>query len=127
MLVSIIQVAFTDRGLLSDPMPVCRFIAVVMILGLMAVGANPAMAAGRGHRVCLNKAEQSAAVASHRAIRLAEALRSARRHGRRGELLRARLCHRGVRLVYVLTLLARSGKVTRTSVDARNGELINGH
>jgi uncharacterized membrane protein YkoI len=127
MLVSIIQAAFTDRSLLSDPMPVCRFLAVVIILGLMAVEANPAMAASRAHRVCLNKAEQRAAVASHRAIRLAEALRSARRHGRRGELLRARLCHRSDSLVYVLTLLTRSGKVTRTSVDARDGELINGH
>ena len=33
---------------------------------------------------------------------------------------------RGDGLVYVLTLLARNGKVTRATVDAASGELING-
>ena len=126
MLALSIQAVFTQEPLMSDLMRVGRILTVVMILGLMVAEASPAMAAGRGHRTCLNKAEQRAVVASHRAIRLSEALRSTRRHGRRGELLRARLCHRGGRLVYVLTLLARSGKVTRTSVDARNGEVIYG-
>ncbi len=125
MLALCIQAAFTRSPLETDLMQVGRFLAVVIILGLMAAGASPAVAASRGQRVCLNKAEQRAAVASHRAIRLSEALKSARRHSRRGELLRARLCHRGDGLVYVLTLLARNGKVSRTSIDAANGELIN--
>jgi hypothetical protein len=42
-------------------------------------------------------------------------------------VVRARLCRRGTGLVYVLTLLAPSGKVTRATVDAANGELIKGH
>ena len=41
-------------------------------------------------------------------------------------MVRARLCHRGGRLVYVLTLLARNGKVTRATVDAANGSVISG-
>ena len=85
-----------------------------------ALAADPAV-----HRNCLTKAEQRAAVADRHAIPLAEAVRSAHRHNRRGELLRARLCHRADRLDYVLTLLARNGKVTRATVDAANGELIN--
>lgn len=125
MLALSIQAVFTQEPLLSDLMQVGRILAVVIILGLLAAGASPAMAASRVHRTCLNKAEQRAAVASHRAIRLSEALKFARHYGRRGELLRARLCHRGDGLVYVLTLLARNGKVTRTSIDAANGELIN--
>jgi uncharacterized membrane protein YkoI len=106
-------------------MPVSRLLPVILLLGAAAV--TPAFAADSPHRACLNKAEQRAAVASHRAIGLAEAIKSARRHGRKGELLRARLCRHGDRLVYVLTLLARSGKVIRTSIDAANGELMNGH
>jgi uncharacterized membrane protein YkoI len=42
-------------------------------------------------------------------------------------LLGVRLCRHGERLVYVLTLLARNGKVMRVSIDAANGELMNGH
>jgi len=109
-------------------MPVSRLLFVLLLaLGLAAGGLTAAGAADSPHRTCLNKAEQRAAVAGHRAIPLAQAIKSARRHVRRSEVLRARLCHRGTRLVYVLTLLARSGKVMRTSVDAANGELINGH
>jgi uncharacterized membrane protein YkoI len=40
------------------------------------------------------------------------------------EVVRARLCHHGEDLVYVLTVLARDGKVTRTSVDAASGALV---
>jgi hypothetical protein len=122
-----VQAAFTGTRLKTLLMPVSRLLPAILLLGLVAAGTTPARAADSPHRACLNKAEQRAAVASHRAIPLAQAIKSARRHGRRGEVLRARLCHRGDRLVYVLTLLARSGKVIRASVDAANGELINGH
>ncbi len=80
----------------------------------------------RPRGTCLNKAEQRAAVASHRAVPLAQAIRSLRARGRRAEVVRAELCHRGGRLVYELTLLARNGKVTRAQVDAGSGELIDG-
>jgi uncharacterized membrane protein YkoI len=77
---------------------------------------------------CLTKAEQRAAVASHRAVSLAKAIRSARKHHRKKpEVVRARLCRRSGRLVYLLTLLAPNGKVTRVTVDATNGKLIKGH
>ncbi len=109
-------------------MPVSRRLFVLLLsVGLATAGLTAVGAADSPHRACLSKAEQRAAVASHRAIPLAQAIKSARRHGRRSEVLRARLCHRGSRLVYVLTLLARNGKVTRASVDAANGELITGH
>jgi hypothetical protein len=85
--------------------------------------AHPAHAPVR-HGSCLTKAEQRAAVASHQAISLAQAVKVLRAHGKRAELVGARLCRRDERLVYVLTLLARNGKVIRTSVDAANGELL---
>jgi uncharacterized membrane protein YkoI len=104
-------------------MPVLRSLPVALLLGLLAV---PAFAADAVPRTCLNKAEQRAAVAEHRAIKLTQAVKSLRAHGLRAELVRARLCHRDDRLVYVLTLLARSGKVTSSTVDATNGDIIKG-
>jgi len=104
-------------------MPVPRILLTALLLGLLAV---PAFAADPPQRACLSKAEQRAAVAEHKAITLAQAVKSLREHGRQAELVRARLCHRDDRLVYVLTLLARSGKVTSATVDAANGDIING-
>jgi uncharacterized membrane protein YkoI len=73
---------------------------------------------------CLTKSEQRAAVASHHAIPLGQAIKILREHGKRAEVVRARLCRHEGKLVYMLTLLAHNGKVIRTSVDAGNGELL---
>jgi hypothetical protein len=54
-------------------------------------------------------------------------MKTLREKGHRAEVVRARLCRRGEGLAYVLTLLTHSGKVVRLTVDAANGELINGH
>ena len=109
-------------------MPVSRLLPAVLVLGLAVPDffTGLALAADPPHNACLSKAEQRAAVAEHRAIPLAQAIKSLHTHGRRAELVRARLCRHGGRLVYVLTLLARSGKVTSATVDAANGEFING-
>ena len=73
---------------------------------------------------CLTKSEQRAAVASHHAIPLGSAIKILREHGKPAEVVRARLCRKDDKLVYMLTLLAHNGKVIRTSVDAGNGELL---
>jgi uncharacterized membrane protein YkoI len=106
-------------------MPVARIFTAALVVGLLA---GPAIAADSPpHRgTCLSKMEQRAAVASHKAISLAQAMKNLRSQGHRSEVVGARLCRKGDSLVYVLTLLARNGKVTRTSVDAANGELITG-
>jgi uncharacterized membrane protein YkoI len=100
-------------------MPVSRPLAAALLLGTLAV---PAVSADP----CLTKTEQRAAVATHKAIPLAQAIKSLREHGQRAEVVRARLCRHGDDLVYMLTLLARSGKVTAESVDAASGEILNG-
>ena len=104
-------------------MPVPRILLSALLLGLLA---GPSFAADAAPRACLSKAEQRAAVADHKAIKLVQAVKSLREHGHRGELVRARLCHRDDKLVYVLTLLARSGRVVRVTIDAANGAFING-
>ena len=95
-------------------------------LCVYGVMAAPNYAAESGQRVCLNKAEQSAAVAAHKVVPLAEAIKALREHGHRAEVVRARLCRRNGGLDYVLTVLTRSGKVISADLDAANGELING-
>ena len=41
------------------------------------------------------------------------------------EVVRARLCDHGKGLVYVLTVLARDGKVGTASMDAASGAFLN--
>ena len=102
-------------------MPVFPRLSVLLLIGL---GAASAQAADAPANACLSKAEQRAAVASHTAIPLAKALKAPRAHGRHAEVVRARLCHNGDKLVYMLTLLGRSGKVFTATVDAASGEPV---
>ncbi len=104
-------------------MPVSRLFPVILAFGLTPVSA---FAAAPPHNECLSKAEQRAAVAEQKAIPLAKAMRNRHEKGHHAELVRARLCHHGDGLVYVLTLLGRSGRVISETVDAANGEVING-
>jgi uncharacterized membrane protein YkoI len=104
-------------------MPVSPRFLLVLCVGLFAA---PGGAAELQPHACLTKAEQRAAVAEHRAIPLAQAVKTLHARGHRAELVRAMLCRRGEGLAYVLTLLPRSGKVARLTVDAANGEVING-
>ena len=108
----------------TPPMPVSRLFPAVVALGLLAA---PALAANPPQSDCLNKAEQRAAVADKNAIPLARAIKTRREHGHQADLVRARLCRHGDKLVYVLTLLGRSGRVISETVDAANGEVINGN
>jgi uncharacterized membrane protein YkoI len=103
-------------------MPVFRSFLILLLLGL----AGPAFAADPAPHACLNKAEQRAAVADRQAVPLAQAIATLRVANPRAEAVRARLCKADNGLVYVLTLLARNGKVTRATVDAGNGNIIGG-
>ncbi|MGN6571463.1 MAG: PepSY domain-containing protein [Pseudolabrys sp.] len=109
-------------------MPVPRLIALsaflLVALGAAAPAAEAPLHAAQHPGACLTKAEQRAAVHERKAIPLAEAIKILRAHGKHAEVVGARLCRRDDQLVYVLTLLAHSGKVIRTSVDAANGALL---
>lgn len=101
-----------------------------LLLGVwlaFAAGAGAASAQAELAMRCLGPEQRRAAIAAHKAIPLSRALRAAR--GRRGdrhapEVVGARLCESGPGLVYVLTLLARDGKVTRVTIDAASGRLL---
>jgi hypothetical protein len=97
-----------------------RLAIAVLLAGLLAA---PAPAADAPHREsCLTKAEQRAAVAANKAISLGQAIKLLREHRQYSEVVRARLCRHDQKLVYVLTLLSRSGKVVTATIDAVNGE-----
>jgi uncharacterized membrane protein YkoI len=101
-------------------MPGSRLISAVLVLGVIGL---PAIAADAPNRAsCLTKPEQRAAVDANRAISLAQAIKTLRQYRKHSEVVRARLCRQDEKLVYVLTLLGRSGKVVDATVDAVNGE-----
>lgn len=101
-----------------------------VLLGVLAfvAGAGPGAAAQAKEPMrCLGAEQRRAAIAAHKAIPLSRAIRVARgRHRDRHapEVVGARLCESSAGLVYVLTLLARDGKVTRVTVDAGNGRVL---
>jgi uncharacterized membrane protein YkoI len=88
--------------------------------GLLLALSAPVLAAEAGR--CLSPDERRAKIASHTVIPLAKAIRAIK--VRRAEVIRASLCERGGRLVYLLTVLPRDGKVVRATVDAATGAVI---
>lgn len=73
--------------------------------------------------VCLDQKERRAESESGSLVRLAAAMHVAKSR-MPGTVVRARLCHGPVGLVYVLTVLAHDGKVARITVDATSGTLV---
>ena len=91
-------------------------------IALVLLMATPAPAAERMR--CLTRDQQRAAIADGRAVPLARAIRAVRRTPK--DVVRARLCQDSDRLIYLLTVLARDGKVRRVTVDARTGAVLSG-
>lgn len=103
-------------------MPMIRTLAATCVL--LGLSVAPLMAASDG--VCLSRDEQRAAVEGGQAVPLAAAIRAVSGQGTGRQVVRAQLCREGKTLVYVLTVLARDGKVTHAKVNAKSGDLIEG-
>ena len=93
----------------------------ILLTGLLLLGT--AGAAGAAEH-CLTRAEQRAKTAAHAVVPLSRAMRAVRKHG---EVIHVRLCESTGHLVYLLTVLARDGKVGEASVDAVDGAEIAAH
>src|SRR5262249_1567616 len=100
-------------------------LALALACAVLTALLTPVAAAAAERPRCLSRAEQRAAIPAGGADAVAVAGR-ARGQGAGGELVRARLCHDANRLIYLLTVLARDGKVRRVTVDATNGTVISG-
>ena len=72
---------------------------------------------------CLDQKERRAETTSGAVVRLTTAIHAAKSR-MPGTVIPARLCRGQDGLVYVLTVLARDGKVARIVVDAAKGTLI---
>jgi|SRR5215475_2541334 len=107
-------------------MLILKFVPMfALALSCMVLAVLLSPAAAEEQLRCLTRADQRAAIAASQAIPLAAARRILRQRGA-GELVRARLCHDANRLIYLLTVLARDGKVRRVTVDASNGTVTGG-
>jgi uncharacterized membrane protein YkoI len=93
-------------------------------LFLLGLAASPLAAAN--DQACLSRDQQRAAVEGGRAVPLATAIRAVNGQIPGRQVVRAQLCRQEKGLVYVLTVLARDGKVTHARVEAASGGLIDG-
>ncbi|RAI31959.1 PepSY domain-containing protein [Rhodoplanes serenus] len=104
----------------ADPVGAAEPEARTQAAATPATGAEAAV--GSAGLRCLSRAEQRTRSAANTVVPLAKAAEAVK--ARRGELLRARLCEQNGRLVYILTVLPRGGKLVRATVDAGTGTLV---
>jgi uncharacterized membrane protein YkoI len=106
-----------------------RFVVAAAILALTPVFAeeasHPPSTETEPAHSCLDQKERRAESEAGRVVPLSTAMHVAKRR-MPGTVVRARLCHARDGLVYVLTVLARDGKVARLTVDAVKGTLVGG-
>jgi hypothetical protein len=118
-----VQATFSHAPI-SGRMAIRAFIVAFALVLVSPVG--PVAAAEPQPRACFDRFAQRSAVLGGQAMPLTMALRSLHPHD--GDaLLRARLCSGPGSLVYLVTLLSRTGRVTSVTIDARNGTIISGH
>lgn len=108
----------------------CRGRAAIIALAVLTTAQASAQApvavpqaAATARHVCLDQKERRAAEESGKLVRLAAAIRAAKKR-MPGSVVRARLCRDKDGLVYLLTVLARDGKVARLTVDAVKGTVL---
>jgi uncharacterized membrane protein YkoI len=97
-----------------------------LLLGLaLGCAASPTPAEAAERKACLSQDERRAVIAAHKAVPLGRAIRVVKaKIG--GDVVKARLCRQERGLVYLLTVLGQSGKVTRARVDAVDGQWLDG-
>jgi uncharacterized membrane protein YkoI len=91
------------------------------MLALESAWFGPAEAESRLR--CLTRDQQRIAIHDRRALPLATVRRAVRARVP-GDLVRAQLCLESGRLIYLLTVLPRDGKVRRVIVDAKSGAVV---
>jgi hypothetical protein len=118
---------------MSSRSPILCAIALAAFFGasLAAPFGTPGVAAAElvnlaqaANMQCLTPAQRRSVAASGKVVPLSKAIRAAR--ARKADVVDAKLCKGPKGLVYLLTLLAHDGKVTRATVDAASGMLTDG-
>ena len=128
-----IHSAFTGWGLRERMLPksliLCAALlaAALGVFGPAATGVSAAEISANEQAQashCLTPAQRRYVAASGKVVPLSKAIRAAR--ARRIDVVDAKLCKSPKGLVYLLTLLAHDGKVSRVAVDAVSGKLSEG-
>jgi uncharacterized membrane protein YkoI len=96
-----------------------------LLVALALAGVAPDTAAAAERKGCLTPEQRRAAIAARKAVPLTRAMRTVKTRIP-GDVVNARLCERERGLVYLLTVLARDGKVTEAMVDATDGHWLDG-
>jgi uncharacterized membrane protein YkoI len=96
-----------------------RIVISSLALGLFLARAPSADA----QQVCYSAEETREHVQRHQLVALPDVVRSTRGE-QRADLISARLCETDGKLVYMIAMLDRGGKVRRLTVDARSGDVI---
>ena len=95
-------------------------LAAPIVAGLILAVPSYGIAAESHH--CLTGDEQRAAIVNGKAVSLATVIHALHRAPK--DVIKAQLCQEPERLIYMLTLLGRDGKVKRALVDATNGAVV---
>src|SRR6266496_2682330 len=102
-----------------------RFSGCLLLALALGGAAAPGPAAAADRKACLSQDERRAVIASHKAVPLGRAI-SVVKAKIGGDVVKAQLCRQEQKLVYLLTVLAQSGKVTQARVDAADGQWLDG-
>lgn len=101
----------------------------LLIIAIAATFAGlagvPLGAAADAASACLSRDKRREVIAAGQVVTLAAAIRTSRSKVN-GQVVKARLCQSPKGLVYLLTVLARDGKVARLTIDAQSGKLVSG-
>ena len=100
-------------------------LSATLLFGLALGTAVPGSTMAAERKSCLSPDERRAFSVAHKAIPLTHAMHVVKSK-LRGDVVKARLCRQERGLVYVLTVLARDGKVTQARVDAADGQWLEG-
>jgi uncharacterized membrane protein YkoI len=95
--------------------------AAALLTAAIVLAPGPSAAAAEA-RHCLSGEEQRAAIASGKAVPLATVIHTLHRLPK--DVIKAQLCQEPERLIYMLTVLGRDGKVKREVVDATSGAVV---
>jgi hypothetical protein len=99
-----------------------RFWAAAGLLWAVPILAVPRAGLAAEQLHCLTGDEQRAAIANGKTVPLAAVIHALHRAPK--DVVKAQLCQEPDRLIYMLTLLGRDGKVKRAIVDATNGAVV---
>ena len=101
--------------------------SLLLTIAMLVLAGTGARAEGNGAaRTCLSAPEVRELVDKAEVVPAARAIHAAKT-ARPGEVVKARLCRQDGITLYVVTMLAKDGKIRILEVDGRSGTLIERH